>query len=220
MTDNTTNVLLVDDHQMLKDGLRLLINGEPDMTVTAEASTGKEALKMIRNTPLDVVILDLGLEGMSGLEVIKILREMGNDIKIIVLSMHGDQDMITQVFKVGGDGFVPKSTAHDHLLMAIRTVLSGDTYMHPSSAADTIQYMRTHYRTSLKLGELSDRELEVVTLTVLGYTRSEISKQLNIKPKTVDTYRARAMEKLQLDSRAELVQFAIKAGLLNDAKTK
>lgn len=207
-------ILLVDDHQMLRDGLTALINGEENMTVSGQAATGEEALKFLHENEVDVVIMDISLQGMSGLEAIKLIRKRGFDTRIIVLSMHNDQEIISQAFKAGSNGFVPKSTAHEQLLSAIRAVASGIMYMHPASAAETISKMAQQHSFYLKLGQLSHRELEVCTLTARGYTRTEISQKLTIKPKTVDTYRSRVMEKLELSSRAQLVEFAINAGLL------
>lgn len=214
-TEEKIKVYLVDDHQMLKDGLGVLLDGEQDLMVVGQASSGEEALKEIQELEVDVIIMDIGLEGMSGLEAIKLIRKLGLSTKIIVLSMHSDQEIISQVFKVGSNGFVPKSTAHDHLLTAIRNVSKGEKYLHPGAAAEAIQQMSKQHTASLQLGELSDRELEVFTLTAMGYTRTEISEQLNIKPKTVDTYRSRAMQKLELNSRAELVEFAVSTGILS-----
>lgn len=213
--ESKIKVYLVDDHQMLKDGLGVLLDEEQDLTVVGQASSGEEALREIQEHEIDVIIMDIGLEGMSGLETIKLIRKQGLMMKIIVLSMHSDQEIISQVFKVGSNGFVPKSTAHDHLLTAIRSVSKGEIYLHPEAAAEAIQKMSKQYTASLQLRKLSDRELEVFTLTAMGYTRTEISAQLNIKPKTVDTYRSRAMQKLDLHSRAELVKFAVNTGILS-----
>ncbi len=214
-TEKKIKVYLVDDHQMLRDGLGVLLDGEKDLMVVGQASSGEEALKEIQEHEVDVIIMDIGLEGMNGLETIKLIRKLGLMTKIIVLSMYSDQEIISQAFKVGSNGFVPKSTVHDHLLTAIRSVSKGEMYLHPGAAAEAIQQMSKQHTASLQLGELSDRELEVFTLTAMGYTRTEISAQLNIKPKTVDTYRSRAMQKLDIHSRAELVEFAISTGILS-----
>lgn len=214
-TEEKIKVYLVDDHQMLKDGLEALLDGEQNLMVVGQASSGEEALKEIQEREVDVIIMDIGLEGMSGLETIKLIRKLGLTTKIIVLSMHSDQEIISQVFKVGSNGFVPKSTAHDNLLTAIRSVSKGEKYLHPGTAAEAIQRMSQQHTASLQLGDLSNRELEVFTLTAMGYTRTEISEQLNIKPKTVDTYRSRAMQKLDLHSRAGLVEFAVSTGILS-----
>jgi len=158
----------------------------------------------------------LGLPDINGLEVIMKIRQNDLRLRIVVLSMHGEQEIISKVFKVGGDGFVPKSSAHNSLLDAIRVVMKGEKYIHPTSAVSTIRGMTQQYEIQMMLNDLSERELEVIKLTVAGYTRTDISDLLNISPKTVDTYRLRAMEKLRLENRVNLIQFALKAGLLDN----
>lgn len=216
MPSNSYRILLVDDHQMLRDGLRLLIGGYEEFEVVGEAQSGETALLLIEKLLPDVVVVDLGLPGMSGLEVIQQIRNKPYDCKIIVLTMHGEHEMIAEAFKVGSNGFIPKSAAHTHLLEAIHAVLRGERYLHPDSAVEMMEKVTNRFEKTLLLKDLSEREVEVFTLTALGYTRSEISEQLTISPKTVDTYRQRALEKLNLKTRAELVQFALQAGIMQN----
>lgn len=216
MPNDMIRILLVDDHQMLRDGLKILIDGEPEMVIIGEAQTGEEALGIIEQLSPDVVVMDLGLPGIGGLATIKSIRKKCIACKIVVLTMHGEQEMITQSFKAGADGFVPKSTAHTHLLDAIRTVTSGERYLDPDAAIDMVEEVTIRFEKAMMLRELSERELEVFTLTSLGYTRTEISEQLAISPKTVDTYRLRSMEKLELETRADLVRFALEAGIMTN----
>lgn len=214
MSAPVISVFLVDDHQVLRDGLRVLINGEKDMTVVGEASKGKTALQRLKDKPCDIVVLDLGLPDIGGIEVIKRIRKLGLPCKIIVLSMHSDSELISMIYKKGGDGFVPKSTACEYLLDAIQAVHSGKKYIHPEAGVEIISSATKEYKAKIMLNELSERELEVFTLSVLGYTRSEISEKLNISSATVDTYRVRANRKLGLDTRSEMIEFAIQAGIM------
>ena len=183
MSNNIIRVVLVDDHQMLRDGLKILINGEPDIEVVGEAKTGEEALKMVEIFNPDVTIMDLGMPGMGGLEAIRLLKNQARTRKIVVLTMHGEHEMISQSFKMGSDGFVPKSSAHSHLLEAIRTVQRGERYLHPDAAVDLMEDMTRRFEKTMMLKDLSEREVEVFTLSALGYTRTDISEQLSISPK-------------------------------------
>lgn len=216
MSEDKIRVVLVDDHQMLRDGLKLLIDGEADMITVGEAQTGEESIAVVIELQPDVVVMDLGMPGRGGLEAIRELRGRSSSQKIVILTMHGEQEMITESFKAGCDGFVPKSTAHTHLLEAIRSVINGERYLHPDVAVGMMEGMTERHEKAMMLKDLSEREVEVFTLTALGYTRTKISEQLAISPKTVDTYRLRAMEKLELDNRAKLVRFALQAGILSD----
>lgn len=216
MTDEIIQIVLVDDHQMLRDGLKILLDGESDLEVVGEASNGEEVLRLLKSKSPDIVVMDLGMPGIGGLEAIRAIKRQAYTSKVIVLSMHGEQEMITESFNAGADGFVPKSTAHTNLLDAIRKVLDGERYLHPDAAVNLMDNVTQRFEKNMMLKDLSEREVEVFTLSALGYTRSEISDQLSISPKTVDTYRFRAMEKLNLENRVEMIRFAIQAGLMKD----
>lgn len=215
MVSKIVRVILVDDHQMLRDGLKILIESEPDIKVVGEASTGEQAMSLVKTLEPDIVVMDLGMPGIGGLEAIKAIKRQSPMSKVVVLTMHGEQEMISESFKAGADGFVPKSTAHTNLLNALRAILRGERYLHPDAAVGFMDDVTQRFEKTMMLKDLSDREVEVFTLTALGYTRTQISSQLSISPKTVDTYRLRAMEKLNLNSRVEMVQFARQAGILN-----
>ena len=216
MPSNLIRILLVDDHQMLREGLRILINGEEEMAVVGEAASGEEALALMYDLNPDVVIMDLGLPGIGGLAAIKAIRDSSHECKIVVLTMHGEKAMISQSFKAGANGFVPKSTAHTHLLEAIRTVYAGERYLDPDAAVSMVEEVTDRFEKAMLLRDLSEREAEVFTLTAMGYTRTEISEQLAISPKTVDTYRLRSMDKLGLENRADMVRFALQAGIMTN----
>jgi two-component system response regulator NreC len=216
VTEEPIRVLLVDDHQVLREGLRLLMEGEKDLQVVAEASTGTEALRRTATSKPDVIVMDLGLPDGSGLDIIRQIRDQGSSVRIVVLSMHSGQELVMQAIQAGSDGYVPKSSAHTDLLRAIRTVHAGKRFLHPEAATVVVDELLEKHEEAQLLSVLSDREEEVLRWTAMGYTSREIGERLALSPKTIDTYRQRAMEKLDLQHRSELIRFALRAGLLDE----
>lgn len=209
-------ILLVDDHKVLREGLRALLEDEEDMLVVAEAGTAREAVRRAIQARPDVVVMDLGLPGESGLDAIREIRKQDQKIRIVVLSMHSGRELVTQAFEAGSDGYVPKSSAHENLLKAIRTVYGGERFLHPTAATAIVDELLDKQREARLLNELSDREKQVLQLTAMGFSSREIGEQIYISPKTVETYRQRAMEKLDLEHRSDIIRFALRAGLLDD----
>jgi two-component system, NarL family, response regulator NreC len=216
MTENPIQVVLVDDHKVLRQGLRSLLDDEDDIQVVAEAGSAEEAIEQVISHDPDIVVMDLGLPGKSGLEAIKEIRSEGYSARIIVLSMHSGREFVMQALQAGSDGYVPKSSAHTDLLQAIRTVHQGKRFLHPEAATAVVDELLDKREEALMLEILSEREQTVLRLIAMGYTSREIGDQLSLSPKTVDTYRQRAMEKLKFEHRSEVIQFALKAGLLDD----
>lgn len=216
MTKSPIRVILVDDHQVLRDGLRALLEEEDDVQVIAEAGTGEEAIRLSIEKSPDVVVMDLGLPSKSGFEAIKDIRSQNLPVRIVVLSMYISRELIIQAIQAGSDGYVSKSSAHTDLLQAIRTVNAGKRYLHPEAATAVIDELLDKKEESQLLHLLSNREKEVIRWTAMGYTSREIGQQLSLSPKTVDTYRQRAMDKLNLQHRSDIIRFALRAGLLND----
>ncbi len=208
-------LLLVDDHQMLRGGLRALIESEEDMIVVAEAGTAQEGIRQAAESQPDIVIMDLGLPDGSGLDAIRKIRRLNLPVHIIVLSMHSGQELVLEAIHAGCDGYVPKSTAHTDLLQAIRSVHQGKRYLHPEAATIVIDKLLEKQANAQLLENLSEREQEVLRWCAMGFTSREIGEQLSLSPKTVDTYRTRAMEKLKIEHRSQIVQFALRAGLLD-----
>jgi two-component system response regulator NreC len=206
------SVFIVDDHAVLRSGLRLLIDGEPDMRVVGEAPNGFAALEALADQCPDVLLLDISMPGISGIEVInRIRRQPEPTPKILILTMHPEADYLRPALDAGASGYVVKSVADDELLDAIRTVYRGFSYLTPEAVAVLLDdRLATHAPEEI----LSEREIEVLRRVAYGYTNSEIGDQLFLSPKTVDTYRRRVMQKLELDSRADLVDYALKHGLL------
>lgn len=219
MTQTKIRVLLVDDHPVLRGGLRLLLEAEEDIAVIGEAATGQEAVSLTESLKPDVVVVDLGLPDISGFEVIKHIRgqEGGKEIGIVVLSMHTRKEFVVRAVEAGADGYVPKSSTHISLIDAIRVVQTGERYLHPLAASALMQsYVDEESDEKLRFQELTNREQEVIRLSVKGFTSREIGEKLIISPKTVDTYRQRAFEKLGIDHRSDLIRFAAKIGILDD----
>ena len=220
MTENPIRILLADDHAVLRAGLRVLLNSEPDITVVGEAGDGAETLSVIAQCQPDIVVLDLMMPNVKGLDIIEQITKTYPQTRVLVLTMHADTQYIRHVVKAGGAGYVLKSSADTELIKAIRIVASGSSYLTPEAT----QVLMSDYREQEEqpvpaakesgLGLLSDREHEVLVMTALGYSSREIGELLFISPKSVDTYRQRLMEKLHLENRAELVQYALKNGLL------
>ncbi len=214
----TIRILLVDDHKVLRDGLRALIESEADLTVAGEASDGEEAIQQTVALQPDVVVLDLGLPDMSGLDVIERIRDQAADCRIVVLSMHSRRRFVRQAIEAGADGYIPKSSTHTSLLEAIRVVHAGERFLDPKAATVLVDSITQEQTERQQFEELSEREQEVLRLTAMGFTSREIGEQLFISPKTVETYRQRAMDKLSIDHRADLIKFAVRAGILDDLK--
>ena len=215
MSENSIRILLADDHKMLRDGLRALLEEEDDMQVIGEAGSVQETIQLTVKMMPDVVIMDLGMPGGSGLDAIKNIRGKGLPVRIVVLSMHSGREMVMEALQAGCDGYVPKSSAHTDLIQAIRVVFAGKRFLHPDAAIALVDNMLDRQEESKLAGLLSDRELDVIKLTAMGFTSREIGEKLAISPKTVDTYRERAMLKLQIESKSNLIRFALRAGLLD-----
>jgi two-component system, NarL family, response regulator NreC len=219
MPAKPVRILLVDDHKVLRDGLRSLLESEDDLVVIAEAGTGQEAIALTQEHQPDVIVMDLGLPDMSGLEVIRTIRESNKESRIVVLSMYSRREFVVPAIEAGCDGYVPKSSTHTSLLEAIRVVLRGERFLHPTAATALMESISNKQSDAEKFAALSEREQDVLRLSVLGFTSREIGEQLFISPKTADTYRQRAMDKLELTHRSDLIKFALRAGILDDYKT-
>lgn len=218
MDKQKVTILLVDDHQVLRDGLRALLETEDDLEVIGDASSGEEAVELARQLEPDVVVMDLGLPEMSGFEASQEILTTDDQIKIVILSMHIKRDFVAKAIEIGCAGFVPKSTTHESLLEAIHTVQDGENYLHPTAASALFESMTGEPDPRTLFSELTDREQEVIRLAAMGFTSQDIGEKLVISPNTVDTYRHRAYNKLNINSRADLIKFAAQVGILDELK--
>jgi two-component system, NarL family, response regulator NreC len=208
-------ILIVDDHAVVRSGLRLLIDAEDELEVVGEAGNVHDAVLEARSAKPDLILLDVTMPGESGLEGIPKLLHERPETKILVLSMHDDSRYVREAFSAGASGYVLKEAADSEVVTAIREVAGGGRYVHPELGARLVSAEAAAVREAEE-DPLSDREHEVLRLLALGYTNQEIAKQLFISVRTAETHRAHVMQKLRLESRAELVRYAIAHGLLEE----
>jgi two-component system response regulator NreC len=207
-------VLIVDDHAVVRSGLRLLLEAEDDMTVVGEAGTAREAVFELRSSQPDVVLMDVAMPGGSGIDVIPQLLHEAPETKILMLSMQDDPSYVRQAFDAGASGYVLKEAADAEVVAAVRDVAEGRSYVNPALGARLVA-AESEARKRAEADPLSDREREVLRLLALGHTNQEIAKMLYISVRTAETHRAHIMQKLNLRSRADLVRHALASGLLD-----
>lgn len=206
----TINVLIIDDHAILRSGLKMLINSAGGLRVTGEAGTGREAVESFKKNAPDIVVLDITLPDMSGLEVAREIKRTAPAAKILVLTMHDNANYVREFVRIGVSGYIVKKSADSELINAIRAINRGDMFIDPSLTKALLSEAPEREE-----NRLSSREEEVLRLLVKGYLGKEIAGRLKISVKTVETYRARIAEKLGISGRAELLQYALKNGLFN-----
>lgn len=208
-------ILIVDDHAVLRSGLKLLLAPEQGIEVVGEAGDAFEALAQVRRLRPDLVLLDLSLPGLDGLDLLSRVRAEMPWVKVLVLTMHDDPGYLKRALEAGACGYVLKRAADVELLAAIRAVDRGETYVYPTLVASMVQsFGSASAGPADGYGALSQREREVFRLLVLGHTNAEIAQRLGLSVKTVETHRARLMEKLGVRTRAELVRYALSCHLL------
>jgi DNA-binding NarL/FixJ family response regulator len=209
-------ILVADDHQLLLAGLKALVQDDPAMQVIGEAVDGQSALRMAAELRPDVIILDLSMPGMNGVRVAQGMRMQCPGCRVLILSVHEDRAYLRQLLDLGVSGYVLKRSAPQELITAIRAVAAGGVYLDPAIAGLVVgRGAQTGTARGIDCpSELSARETEVLQLAAAGYTNKEVSLRLRVGVKTIETYKARAMEKLGLETRAELVRYAIVKGWL------
>jgi two-component system response regulator NreC len=211
----TIRVLVVDDHAVVRAGLRRVLDAEPDIETVAEAPNAERAVfEAIESRP-DVVLMDVVMPGKSGIEALPGLLQAVPDAKVLVLSMQDDPRYVREAFDAGASGYVLKEAADTEVVAAVRAVAAGERYVHPALGARLIA-AEAEERKRAEADPLSDREREVLRLLALGHTNQEIAQMLYISVRTAETHRAHIMQKLRLSNRAELVRYAISEGLLEE----
>ena len=217
MSEKLVRVLIVDDHDIVRAGIRMLLDAQPDMAVVGEASDGKEAIEMAGSMKPDVVLMDISMPGTTGIEATRAIKKANSRIEIVGLTMHAEDRYSFQLLQAGASGYVVKGAAPRELLEAVRAASRGEAYIHPSLQrkliGDYVSRTEGGDQASM-LADLTERELEVLRLIVDGLTSREIAESLVISPNTVERHRQNIMSKLGLHNRAELVRYAISKGLV------
>jgi DNA-binding NarL/FixJ family response regulator len=212
-------VLLADDHNVVRAGLRALIDAQPDIEVVSEASDGESACKQAIALKPDVVVMDVTMPVLGGAAATERIKRERPNVAVLALTVHEDRSYLQQVLQAGASGYLLKRAAADELIHAIRAVARGGTYLDPSLTGRVIgSLVRRAARPGAPRGDLSDREQDVLRLIARGHTNREIAAQLDVSIKTVETHKARAMDKLGVDSRAGIVAHAIREGWLSDER--
>jgi two-component system response regulator NreC len=212
-------VLVVDDHTILRVGLRMMLNAQPDIEVVGEASDGNQAVSEALRLIPDVILMDIAMPDCNGIEATRQVKRVQPETRVLVLTMHENEEYLFQTLRAGASGYILKEAADTELITAIRAVSRGRFYLSPSAQSimvgDYLQRVRSGEEHD-SYNALTEREREILKLVAEGYTNNQIAERLTISPKTVDTHRTHVMDKLNLHSRAELVKYAMRRGLLED----
>ncbi len=216
----TTKILIVDDHEVVRDGLKNILTSMDNITIAGEASNGEEAVKMYSTLKPDLVIMDISMPGMNGIEATRIIKEKDTDARILILTMHDNQEYLNQIIRSGAKGFILKNTDKEELLEAVKTVSAGENFFSKDISKLIIDnYIRTAKDTEKNDGykevPLTKREIEILKLIASGYSNQEIANILYISYNTVDTHRKNIMHKLTIKNTAGLVRYAIEKGLIS-----
>lgn len=208
-------VLVVDDHAILRDGIRALLGLHDDIEIVGEAAEGKEAIAKVQQLVPDVVIMDIAMPGMDGLEATRRIGKKSPKVKVLVLTQYDNREYILSSIKAGAAGYVPKTALGSDLVSAIRTVYKGDSFLYPSAATALIEdYLQQAEGEEEPYDRLTAREREILKLIADGHTSREIADMLFLSLKTVLGHRAKVMEKLDLHNRTELIKYAMRKGLI------
>jgi two-component system response regulator NreC len=213
----TIRLVLVDDHFVVRTGLRMLLEDEPDVQIVGEAGTARQAIEIMEDLHPDVVLMDIGLPDLSGIDAAREIKRLHPKIAIVALTIHEDEQYFFRMLEAGASGYVPKRAAPEELLTAIRAAASGEVYLYPSLAKLLVRDFLAHdpqAKTQPALDGLTSREEEVLACLAEGLSNDEIAEKLSISPKTVARHRENIMSKLNLHTRTELVKYAIRKGII------
>jgi len=213
----TIRLLLVDDHAVVRTGLRMLLSGQEDVEIVGEAGSAAEALAETERVQPTVILMDIGLPDKTGIEATREIKAKFSNVNIVALTIHEDEEYFFQMLNAGASGYVPKRAAPEELITAIRAAANGEVYLYPSMAKLLVRdFLNIDRLTDEKpnLDGLTDRESEVLAMLAEGASNQEIADSLVISPKTVERHRENIMRKLNLHSRAELVRYAIRKGII------
>ncbi len=208
-------ILIVDDHAIMRDGIRALLNVDDTLEIVGEASEGKEAIEKFQELKPDVIVMDIVMPGMDGLEATRRITKRNTKTKVLILTQHENKDYILSAVKAGVAGYVPKKALGSDLISAIHAVNRGDSFLYPSAAAALVDSYRKQSIEVEPYGELTPREREILKLIAEGHSSREIADILVISAKTVNGHRYKIMEKLDLHNRTELIKYALRKGLVS-----
>jgi DNA-binding NarL/FixJ family response regulator len=202
-------ILIADDHPIVRRGLRQILEETRFVMSVDEASNGREAIELVKNGQIDIVLLDISMPGMNGLEVMEELRRLKPSLPVLILSIYPEEEYAVRALKAGAAGYLTKKSAPDELVVAIKKLYKGERYISPS-LADYLASNLTDDKDKPLHKNLSNREFQVMRMIASGKTLKEIAQEINLSPKTISTFRARILQKMHLKSNAELIQYAIK----------
>ena len=213
------HILLADDHTILRAGILMMLNAQPDFEVVGEAQDGRQAIQEAQRLQPDVILMDITMPDMNGIEATRQIKKLLPETKVLILTMHEHDEYVFQALRAGASGYMLKEAADTDLISALRVIQNGQFYLSPTAQSvmvgDYLQRVRTGEEKD-SYSSLTEREREILKLVAEGYTNNKIAERLIISPKTVDTHRTHVMDKLNLHSRAELVKYAMRRGLLED----
>ena len=211
-------IVLADDHAIIREGLKSMVNAQPDMEIVGEAENGRAAWQKVKELQPDLVVMDVSMPELSGAQAAERLKQDCPKVKVLALTIHEDKGYVRQLLKAGASGYVLKRAAPVELIHAIRMVAAGGVYIDPMVAGKVVNgYARPQsIRDELLRRDLSEREIEVLSFIAKGYSNKEIASQLEISVRTVETYKVRLMEKLGFHSRSEIVRYALQQGWLQE----
>ena len=218
MFDRTITVFLADDHTIVRQGLAKLLEGEANLKVVGEAANGREAVKKVELLKPDVVIMDISMPLLNGIEATRQIKKISPQTKVIILSMHSHDRYISELFSYGASGYLLKDATGTDIIKAISAAVNGDTYLSPSISRQVIEdylVLKNKFSQEDLYGKLSNREREVFQMLAEGRSTREIGDILCVSPSTIKTHRAKIMEKLQLQNISQLIQFAIRIGIVD-----
>lgn len=215
---NKLRILLAEDHETIRDGLKLLVGSQPDMEVVGEADNGRVAVQLVQQLLPDVAVMDVSMPELNGFQATKKLKQHCPQVKVLALTRHTDSGYLQQLLQAGASGYVLKQSKSAELLRAIRAVAAGQTYLDPALTGKVIDSFigERGARGASAETKLTDREAEVLRLIAVGYINKEVAARLSLSVKTVEAHKARGMEKLGMKSRVDLVRYAMLQGWLQD----
>ena len=209
-----TKILLVDDHPFVRLGIIHSLENAMNFEYIHEANNGSELINMILKNEYDIVLLDISLPGRSGLDLLREIKKLKPELKVLIVSMHSEEQYAIRSLKLGASGYITKSAVPNELIIAIRMIIQGKKYI-TTSLAEKIAHNLDSLEENPKHDKLSERELEVMCMLGQGKTNNEIAQELSLSPKTISTYRERILEKLNMNSTADIIRYALKEGLVN-----